>query len=81
MSETSQVIFAVIGSQIAATALVLTALNIVWNSLNRRFDDFRKSVDERFKAFELLIDAKLETIRIEIRQIKEQIAKPPLVRP
>jgi hypothetical protein len=67
MSDTSQVIIAVIGSQIAATALVLTALNIVWNSLNRRFDDFRTAIDQRFKDFSIAVDAKIETLRVEIR--------------
>jgi hypothetical protein len=81
MSENSQVIIAVIGSQIAGSALMLTVIGIVWKSLNQRLDDVSKRFDERFKGLENLIDAKIETVRVEIRQVKEQIAKPPLVRP
>jgi len=83
MSDMATIVLAVIGSQIAASGLVLTVIN-------QRFKDFRdaidaqfKTVDEKFKTidarFETLtvqIHADIEALRHEIRELDRNLTPP-----
>jgi iron uptake system EfeUOB component EfeO/EfeM len=75
MSDTASIVIAVIGSQIAASGLLLTVIN-------QRFKDFRdaidaefrtvnekfKTVDARFETLGVQIHADIEALRVEVRE-------------
>jgi iron uptake system EfeUOB component EfeO/EfeM len=76
MTDMATIVLAVIGSQIAASGLVLTVMN-------QRFKDFRdaidaefrtvnekfKTVDARFETLGVQIHADIEALRREVREL------------
>jgi hypothetical protein len=80
---------------IAATGLIITVIKGQGRATDQRLDDVGKRFDERFNGvyerfkgidqrftdLEKVFDANFETVRVEIRQLKEQVAKAPLVLP